>query len=139
MHIAALLGFALGLVLGGWLVHARNRRATSLKDDEAYLLAAAHAAGGRLRIRRDVAPSGERLLVLKEFPNPRRILDRGQIGRLLAHGNLIQDPSGHEDHYRLTPLGLQRAQALPPFPLPRLRTGAWFNSLSRTRRRIARP
>lgn len=138
MFISALAGFLAGLVVGalGW--HWLGSRPRALKGDEAYLLAAAFAAEGRLRIRREAAPSGERLLLLKEFPNPRRMVDRGQVGRLLTLQLLAPDPSGLEDRYLLTAEGRRRAEALPPFPLPLTRPGSWFNSISKPRRRVPR-
>ncbi|HEX9080628.1 MAG TPA: hypothetical protein VF768_00030 [Holophagaceae bacterium] len=130
-------GFACGLLAaaGGWHLHKGIAR---FSEDEKYLLAAARAARGRLILKQDQGPSGNPILLLKEFPNPRPIQDKGQISRLMDRRLLQADASGIPGRFVLTPEGWRRTQKLPEFPLPLIRQGSWFNSISRRPQRIAR-
>jgi len=136
MFIPFTLGLLCGLAFAGGLWLFRGSFQSSLGDDESYFLAAARAANGRLILRRDRAASGAPLLILKEFPNPRRIENRGQIKALLARKLLAPDPAGIPDRYVLTQAGQKRAERLPVFPLEVVRQGSWFNSISRPVRRM---
>lgn len=138
MLIPFFLGFLCGLLASviGWRL--KDHFQLTLKDDEKYLLTASRAAKGRLILRREQALTGETLLLLKEFPNPRRMEDQGQVERLLARKLLVPDPSGVPDRYLLTPKGRKRCEGLPAFPLQLVRQGSWFNSISQPLRRVRR-
>ncbi|MDP2877386.1 MAG: hypothetical protein Q8O00_14460 [Holophaga sp.] len=136
MFIPFTLGLICGLTLAAGLWLLRDRLLSPMGDDEGYLLAAARAANGRLLLRRDQASSGASLLLLKEFPNPRRIENRGQIKTLLDRKLLEPDPSGIPDRYVLTQAGQKRAERLPVFPLELVRQGSWFNSVSKPVKRM---
>ena len=138
MFVSFFMGFLTGLSVGAgaWLL--REHAPFGLKEDEKYLLAAAKAARGRLIIRRETASTGETLLLLKEFPNPRRIEDHQQIEKLLAMKFLVADPSGLPGRYTLTKVGAKRSDRLPDFPLQPVRAGSWFNSISRPLRGVRR-
>ncbi|MBK8791864.1 MAG: hypothetical protein IPN59_01705 [Holophaga sp.] len=132
--LGCLCGLAMGI--GGCLL--KGRLHNPLGEDEKYLLAAARAANGRLILRQEKASSGTPLLLLKEYPNPRRMEAHGQIDQLLKRKLLIPDPSGIPDRYQLTPAGRQRSEQLPEFPLQPVRQGSWFNSISRPPQRFVR-
>ncbi len=139
VFIAFLLGFFCGLSVLGLRAVFKNGFSLPLGEDEKYLLAAARAAEGHLVLRLDSGTSGTSLLLLKEFPNPRRLENTLQIETLLARKFLQPDVSGLPGQYTLTPLGWTRSQKLPAFPLQRLRPGAsWFNSVSLKSGRLGR-
>jgi hypothetical protein len=138
-----ILAFALGLLCGlsvPWLRGAfRHGLRLPLGEDENYLLAAARAAKGRLILKLEAGSAPSSLLLLKEFPNPRRIENTLQIEKLLARNYIQPDPSGIAGRYVLTTRGWALSQKLPEFPLQPIRSGAtWFNSISRRPVRLPR-
>lgn len=136
--IAFVLGLACGLSALGLAGLFRRGFRMPLGEDEKYLLAAARAAKGRLILKQD-GGSGSSLLLLKEFPNPRRIENTLQIETLLARKYLQPDASGIPGRYTLTTAGWALSQKLPEFPLQPVRSGAtWFNSISRRPLRLPR-
>ncbi len=139
MVIAA---FILGFLCGASLLALRpllsGGRLRPLGEDEKYLLAAAGAASGRLILRQETAPGGPPLLMLKEYPNPRRMESRDQVQQLLDRKLITPDHSGVPGRYVLTPTGWTRAKRLPEFPLRPVRQGSWFNSISRRPARALR-
>lgn len=134
MFVSFTIGLLCGLSLGAvpWVLQRHG--SLFLGEDEKYLLAAARAANGRLILRHDA--SGPSLLLLKEYPNPRRMEDQGQIQRLIDRKLLAEDPSGTPDRYVLTSAGRKASERLPEFPLQPVRQGSWFNSLSTPVRRM---
>jgi len=138
VFVAFLLGFACGLSLLGVRALLKRGIRLPLGEDEKYLLAAARAAKGRLILKLDSGNSRSSLLLLKEFPNPRRIENTLQIETLLSRKFIEPDSSGLPGRYVLTAAGWAQSKQLPEFPLQLSRQGAWFNSISRSIGRIAR-
>jgi len=136
--VVFLLGFSCGLVAMGLWQHFRQGFTPLLGDDEKYLLAAARAANGRLILKEDRGMSGTPILLLKEFPNPRRIEDKGLLEKLVGRRLIQVDGSGAAGRYLLTARGWTCSQKLPEFPLQPIRPGSWFNSISRKPQRIVR-
>jgi hypothetical protein len=131
------VGFGCGL-LAAWGGFHLRQQLSRLGEDEKYLLAAARVARGRLIEKQDQGVSGTPILLLKEFPNPKPIQDKGQISRLVERHLLQADASGIPGRYALTPEGWRASEKLPEFPLPLVRQGSWFNSISRRPQRVVR-
>jgi len=132
VFVSFLLGLACGLAIVSLRSLFRNGFHLPLGEDEKYLLAAARAASGRLILKQDSGTSGTSILLLKEFPNPRRIENTLQIEKLLARKFIQADASGVPGRYTLTPAGMKCSRTLPDFPLQPVRPGSsWFNSISR--------
>ena len=139
VFIAFLLGFVCGLSALGLRAVLKTGFHLPLGEDEKYLIAAARAAEGRLILTQGAGTSGTSLILLKEFPNPRRLENTLQVEKLLARKFIQPDGSGLPGHYTLTPAGSAQGRKLPDFPLKPLRPGAsWFNSVSRRSGRLAR-
>lgn len=135
---AFILGFICGISILPLRTLLKNGFALSLSEDEKYLLSAARAANGRLILKQDQGTSGTPIILLKEFPNPRRIEAAGLIEKMVARKLIQLDISGVPGRYTLTSVGWARSQKLPDFPLQPIRPGSWFDSISRKPPRIGR-
>jgi len=136
--VAFLLGVACGLLLPRLRTLLKGGLRMPLGEDEKYLLRAARAAKGRLILKQASGSSGSSLLLLKEFPDTRRLENTMQIEKLLARKFIQADDSGKPGRFVLTSKGWAQSKDLPEFPLQPIRQGAWFNSISRSLGRAAR-
>jgi len=136
--VAFLVGVLCGLALRSLAPFLKGGFRLPLGEDEKYLLSAARAAKGRLILRQGRGSSSPSLLLLKEFPDTKRLENTMQIEKLLARKFIQPDDSGKSGRYVLTAKGWAQSKDLPEFPLQPIRQGAWFNSISRSLGRIPR-
>lgn len=136
--LAFILGFISGTSILGLRKLLKNGFVLSLSEDERYLLSAARAANGRLILKQDRGTSGTPIILLKEFPNPRRIEATGLIEKMMDRKLIQLDISGVAGRFTLTSLGWMKSEKLPEFPLQPIRPGSWFDSVSRKPHRVVR-